>query len=227
LDGSGEFNFSVPRGATFHFQASVRHADLQRLMRDLDTQPRKVEGTLYGTIAVTSASSRDWRSWQGSGRARLKDGFLWDIPIFGFFSPVLDKVVPGLGNSPVSAGSATFEIEDSVLRTADLELKSPALRLLYSGQVDYQGRVKARMQAEILRDAWGVGRAVSLALWPLSKAFEYRISGTVQNPRSEPVYIPRILLWPFHPIRTIRRVLGMDNEKKQPAQPLRQPARPR
>ena len=44
------------------------------------------------TGTITRANSDDWRSWQGAGRARLRDGFLWDIPIFGFFSPMLRRL---------------------------------------------------------------------------------------------------------------------------------------
>src|SRR5207302_11055356 len=121
-----------------------------------------LEGSLDGQLTIASANTDDWRSWQGSGQIRLRHGFLWDIPIFGFFSPVLNTIVPGLGKSPISAARASFKIDQSVVQTDDLELKSPALRLLYNGSVDFKGKVNARLQAEILRDAWGVGRVVSV-----------------------------------------------------------------
>lgn len=214
LEWHGEFDFSAPVGAALTFNAAVKNARFHDLMSDLGRPANKLEGTLDTEVKITKANSDDWRSWQGSGWVRLRDGFLWDIPIFGFFSPVLNKIVPGLGNSPISAGDATFTIDQSVVETEDLELKSSALRLEYIGTVDVKGRVDARMQAEILRDAWGVGRAVSWMLKPLSKAFEYKITGTVYQPKSEPVYIPKVLLWPLHPFRTIKKIFTP--EKKQP-----------
>jgi hypothetical protein len=208
----GQFDFSVPVGATLTFEGSVHNADLHNLMVDLGKKTNNLQGALDGQLAITAANSDDWRSWQGAGHVRLRDGFLWDIPIFGFFSPVLNTIVPGLGNSPISAADASFTIDQSVVQTSDLQLKSPALRLAYTGSVDFKGEVDARLRAEILRDAWGVGRVVSFMLWPISKAFEYQIKGSVYHPRSEPVYIPRVLLWALHPFKTIRKVFA-------PAQP--------
>jgi hypothetical protein len=210
----GQFDFSVPVGAQLRFAGAVQNADLHSLMIDLGRKTNNVQGALDVELHITGADSDDWRSWQGSGRVEVRNGFLWDFPIFGFVSPVLNTFSPGLGNSAISAGHATFTIDDSVVQTSDLELKSPALRLDYTGSVDFQGKVDARMQAEILRDAWGVGRVVSALLWPISKAFAYRISGTVYHPKSEPVYIPKALLHILHPFKSAKKVLGLS-----PAEP--------
>jgi hypothetical protein len=204
----GRFDFSQPVGAQLAFEGRIKSADLHELMADLGKKTNNLHGSLDGQLTITSANSDDWRSWQGSGQVQLRDGFLWEIPIFGFFSPVLNTVIPGLGNSPISSAEGKFDIDQSVVRTSEVELKSPALRLLYDGTVDFKGAVDAHMRAEILPDAWGVGRALSVALWPISKAFEYRITGTVYHPQSDPVYIPKLLLWPLHPIRTLKRLFG-------------------
>lgn len=214
VDWKGSFDFSVPVGAQFSFEGTARNVGFHALMADLGKRTNNLHGSLDGRLVVTRANSDDWRSWEGFGNVRLRNGFLWDIPIFGFFSPVLNTVIPGLGNSPISAGDATFTIKQSVVRSSDLELKSPALRLSYTGTVDFKGNLEARMQAEILRDAWAVGKAVSLALWPLSKAFEYQLAGTVSQPKTEPVYIPKILLWPLNPVKSIQRLF--DSPKAEP-----------
>jgi hypothetical protein len=175
-------------------------------------------------LKITSANSDDWRSWQGSGQVWLRDGFLWDIPIFGFLSPVLNAIVPGLGHSPISAGDAHFKIDQSVVHTKDFELKSPALRLAYTGSVDFKGTVDARMRAKILRETWGIGHLLSLALWPISKAFEYRITGSVYQPKSAPLFIPKPLLWPLHPIKTVRKFFGpVHQPPTPPEEPLFKP----
>jgi hypothetical protein len=89
-------------------------------------------------------------------------------------------------------------------------VRSPAVRLQYTGNVDFEGDVNARVQAEILRDAWGVGRVVSLALWPITKILEYKITGTMEQPKSEPIYIPKAFLWPFQPFRTMKNIFTID-----------------
>ena len=135
----------------------------------------------------------------------LRDGLIWQIPIFGIFSPVLDGISPGLGSSRVREGSATFAVTNGVIRSDDLELRASLMRLQYWGTVDMAGAVGARVQAELLRDTWVVGPVISLALWPVSKVFEYKVTGSLSAPKTEPVFlIPKIMLLPFHPLRTFK-----------------------
>ncbi|HOB33071.1 MAG TPA: AsmA-like C-terminal region-containing protein, partial [Verrucomicrobiota bacterium] len=154
---------------------------------------------------------------QGRGRVDLTDGFIWDIPIFGILTPALDGIAPGLGSSRARAASGTFIVTNGVLRTEDFEIRAPVMRLQYNGDVDLTGRVNARVQAELLRDIPAVGPMVSLVLWPVSRVYEYRITGTVQKPESEPIFfIPRILALPFHPLRTIREILPTVPQESRP-----------
>jgi hypothetical protein len=48
---------------------------------------------------------------------------------------------------------------------------------------------------------------LSLALWPVSKTFEYQITGSIHKPKSNPVYIPKILFFPLHPVETIKDMM--------------------
>ncbi len=96
-------------------------------------------------------------------------------------------------------------ITNGVIRTDNLEIRSPALRLQYRGTVDLAQQVEARVEAEPLRDLWVVGPLVSTVFWPVTKLFEYRVHGTLGEPRSEPVYLlPKLMLLPLRPLRTIK-----------------------
>jgi len=90
------------------------------------------------------------------------------------------------------------------------------MRLQYNGTVDLQSRVKARVTAQLLRDTWVVGPLLSTALWPVSKLFEYKITGTLQRPQTKPVYIPKILLTPLHPFRSLQDILNDINTNALP-----------
>jgi hypothetical protein len=182
--------------------------DLQRLMADLSTRTNHLEGRLNGQLIITEANSTDWRTVGGRGRVQLRDGLIWEMPVFGVLSPALDAIVPGLGSSRVSEGTARFAMTNGVIYSDTLEMRSLTMRLQYAGTVDLQERVDARITAELLRDTWVVGRILSLALWPVSKIFEYKVTGTLAEPKSEPVYIlPKILLLPLHPFRTLEDLL--------------------
>jgi hypothetical protein len=143
----------------------------------------------------------------------LQDGLIWEVPVFGLFSPILNAVKPGAGNSKAKEATAMFIITNSVIFTSDLRIYASGMRLNYDGTVDFDTRINGRMEAELFRDMPGLGQIVSKVLWPVTKLFEYKISGTLSKPKSEPVFIPKIIMMPFHPLRSLRELLGDDKEQ--------------
>lgn len=190
------------RGSTpFCFLMNVTNADLHALMSDLHSPTNQLEGSLSGQLLVTNANANDLNSWQGRGQAQLRDGLIWNTPVFGVMSTVMNTVVPGIGNSRASAAGGTFIITNSVIQTGDLDIRASGMRLLYEGSVDFETRVNARVEAELLRDTWGVGRLLSTALWPVSKLFKYKVTGTLADPKPEPVYlVPRLVVAPLQSV---------------------------
>ncbi|MDB6108324.1 MAG: hypothetical protein JWR69_74 [Pedosphaera sp.] len=209
LTGSAAFDFVHGDGGTeFSFDTIATDANLGLLMADLFSPSNHLEGTLNGHLNITKANTDDWKSWFGKGQVDLQDGLIWDIPIFGIFSEPLNSIVPGLGKSRASEGSGTFVITNSVIRSDDLEIRAPALRMLYRGTVDFDGRTDAVVEAELLRDTWLVGPLVSRMLWPITKLFEYKVTGTLSQPKPVPLFLPKILSMPLHPFRTLKELMG-------------------
>ena len=203
--GFANFDFRPGEPTRFEFVVAVTNALLERLMADLSSATNHLEGRLSGALTVTDGHSESWRSVNGYGHVALTNGLIWDIPIFGILTPVLNSISPGLGHSRASEGTCTFVITNGVIRTDNLEIRSPALRLQYRGTVDLAQQVEARVEAEPLRDLWVVGPLVSTVFWPVTKLFEYRVHGTLGEPRSEPVYLlPKLMLLPLRPLRTIK-----------------------
>ena len=85
------------------------------------------------------------------------------------------------------------------------------------GNVDFKGRVDARMEAELLREFPGFGRLLSLVLLPFTKIFEFKVTGTLADPQSEPLYLPKFFMLPFHPLRTLKELIP--GEPIKPAAP--------
>jgi hypothetical protein len=222
-NGSASFDFRKEKGTDFQFFFSVTNAQLHALIADVAGRSNKLEGLLGGTLVVNQANSLDLQTWQGGGNVDLHDGLIWDIPIFGIFSPVLNGIVPGLGNSRASAATGTFSITNGVVHSEDVEIRSPALRLNYRGIVDLRGQVDARVEAELLRDTWMIGPLISTVFWPVTKLFEYKVTGSLSQPKTEPLFfVPKIVLMPFHPLRTLKDLLPDDGPPFAPA-----PAQPK
>jgi hypothetical protein len=110
-----------------------------------------------------------------------------------------------------------------------MDIRSTGMRLQYRGTVDFQGQVHARVEAGLLRDMWLVGPVVSTVLWPVTKLFEYRVSGSLGQPKTDPVYIvPKVMFlpfqFPFHPFRSLRGLLPEDSSSSRTnAPPLNSP----
>jgi hypothetical protein len=217
----GRISVDVSPGPTvpFQFEARVARADFHDLLSDLHSPTNRVEGDLTVDLAITRADARDWRSWQGFGQAELRDGFLWDIPMVGVFSPVLDAILPGVGKGRISGATATFTITNSIVFTDDLALRAPLFRLAYRGASDFNGRISARVEARLLRDAWLIGPLVSLVFSPLTKIMEYEVTGTLGQPHLELIYIPKPLQAPFNPIRTLREMFEEPQSQIPPGGP--------
>jgi hypothetical protein len=206
--GWARFIFPEEPGARFTFSVNTTNTNLRWLMADLSTQMLNLDGRFNLDLVVTDASTEDMHSWNGFGQAQLHDGLIWDIPIFGVLSKPLDLIVPGLGHSRVAKASANFAIVNSVIRSDDLEMRAPTMRLQYRGTADFEGKVKARVTAEPLRDTPVLGPIMNMALWPVTKMFEYKITGSLAEPKLEPVYIPKILLLPLIPLRTLEELFA-------------------
>ena len=51
----------------------------------------------------------------------------------------------------------------------------------------------------------------------MTKLFEYKITGTIDHPKTEPVYLlPRLFGLPFHPWRTLKGMLPEETPGNRP-----------
>jgi hypothetical protein len=207
-NGSANFDFTVPHdGADYQFTAAVTNINLHAFAGDLASATNHLEGSLSGRLVVTRADTRDWRTLDGHGQARLRDGLIWDIQLFGLLSPVLNSVSPGLGNSRATEAVANFTITNGVIYSDSLEINTGTTRLQYAGTADLWGNVNARVTAQLLHNVWVVGPIISTLFSPVTKVFEYKVTGTLQDPKKEPVYVPKLFLLPLHPFRTLEELL--------------------
>jgi len=221
--GWTHFDFSPKDTDYFSFYLRLTNVNLRAALKDLQPgKTNKVEGTVAGELHVTSANTKDWKSWQGYGQAYMTNGMLWEIPLFGVFSPVLNAFFPGLGSSRARHALATYQITNSVIHTDDLEIRATKMRMKYAGTVDFEQRVAGTMEAELFRDLPAVGFLFSKLLWPVTKLFEYEISGTLENPKTKQRYMAANLFrLPFAPINTLKDLFnqGLNQGEQSPTAP--------
>lgn len=212
LDGEMRLKLHDGGGADFEMDADVENIQLGPFMKDVVEETKDSEGNLSGKLRITAAETGDWESWNGYGNVHLRDGRLWDTPLFGIFSKLMNAVSPGLGNSRATRGDADFTITNSLIETSNMEIGERTARLKYRGTVDFDGNLDSRVEAELLRDTPMLGRVFSLALWPVSKLFEYKVTGTLGQPEIKPLYfVPKYLLVPFQSLNNMNDWLLSEN----------------
>jgi len=194
------------RGTRYNSEAAFNDINLNALAREWTTPSNKLEGKLDGHLALAAPYDASVTNLSGHGWLLVHDGLLWDIKLFGILSPMLDAIAPGSSHSRAREATASLLITNGVLSTDDLEIRSLVFRLRYRGTVDAKTRLNARVEASLLRDAPLFGHLLSWMLTPLDKLFEYRLTGTLQKPVAEPVYVNKLfmdMLRPFHTLKTL------------------------
>lgn len=213
LAGDAAFDLGAA-GTPFRFNLSATQIELDQLMAGISDRDSRLEGTFDTRLIVRDARVEDWESWQGVGDVRLTNGFLWELPIFGVLSPVFDGMVPGLGKSRFNRGTADFIITNSVIYFANLELRAPLLRLKSHGSVDFHERINARVESDVLPTMGPLASVLNAVLWPVTKALEYKVTGTLDAPQAQPVHVPKVLLFPLQPFQTLKDIF---QDKPAPA----------
>jgi hypothetical protein len=205
-------------GSDMRFSVTGTNVDLHRMSQALWAPTNTLEGAVSGTVTVTRANSDDWRTWNGYGRLQLRDGLLWDVPIMALMSPLLNAFSAGLGNSRATEATAPFTLTNGVIRSDEVLIRSTMMRLQYTGTVDLQENLDARVTAQLLRNTPVLGSVMSVVLWPVSKIFECQVSGKLSDPKVKPVYMPaKLLLVPLHPLRTLEELFSSPANANAPA----------
>jgi hypothetical protein len=206
LQGQAVFDLTDPEDGRYQFKARVRDGRLEDLLKEVtQNHTNLAQGTFDLDLDIDSARTTDIRTWNGSGSANLRDGLIWDAPLFGFMSPVLNAIIPGIGNNRAKRADATFVVSNGVFHTRDLVIACPPATLLYRGTIDLDQRINARVEAQVLGEIAGFGPLFGLVLKPLTKLLEYRVTGTLSRFDAEPLYaLPKVILFPLQPLRFFR-----------------------
>jgi hypothetical protein len=209
--GWGVFDLdTVGEGTDFSFFMQGTNVDFNAMGCALWSPTNRLRGALSGNVTVTRANSDDWRTWDGYGQMQLRNGLLWDAPIFGLVSSVINTLVPGLdlGNIRGTDAIGRFTMTNGVIYTDSFQIRSLTMRLDYVGTVNLDKDVEARVRAQLLRNTPVVGSLFSMILSPVSKILECQITGTLDQPKIVPIYIPftQMLKAPLYPFRALGKM---------------------
>jgi hypothetical protein len=222
LQGWITFQWAPRQGTSFFSDFSAKDIALPALAGSLTSKTNHLEGRLDGRLSLTGSFDPELANLGGHGSIHVHDALLWDIKLFGILSPMLNAIAPGAGDSRAREANASYIVTNSAIVTDDLEIRSSGFRLLYRGSVDLEKRINARVEAHLLRDTPLFGPVLRWVLMPLDKLFEYRLTGTLDKPVAQPLFIPKAFMMLLRPFHTWKSLLP-SNPSPPPDKPPPQP----
>ncbi len=162
-----------------HYQANlaVEGVDFPRVA-DLYFKYETARGQLSGAFDWTGQGS-EARSLRGKGSARVIEGDIFAIPIFGPLSGIFSAIIPGTGYTLAHKANASFTVKDGVIHTDDFKVSANLFSMVGHGDVRF---IDDKLDFDIRMDASGPG----ILLTPVYKLFEYKGEGSISKPTWHP-----------------------------------------
>jgi hypothetical protein len=162
-----------------HYRANLTldSVDFPRLA-DLYFKFDTAHGRLSGAYEWTGTGS-DARLMEGTGNARVTEGDIFAIPVFGPLSGLLSAIIPGAGYSLARQAKSTFTIKDGVIHTDDFKVSGKLFGMVGHGDVHF---LEDKLDFDIRIEASGAG----IVLTPVYKLFEYKGEGSLSKPNWHP-----------------------------------------
>jgi hypothetical protein len=191
LRGQAQFEFDEEEtnGVTYAFDLETERCDVRRMLEALHGARGETSGLLTGRATLRGIGS-DLRTLTGRGNLEITDGVLWEVPLFGIFSHILNEIGPNLGTTKVTDARASFTVKNLAVRTDDLRVSAGAVSITSHGKVGFDGKLDFRLKGQLLRAVPGI----NFLTWFLSNVFEYKIGGTLSDPDYRAANLPKELL---------------------------------
>lgn len=132
----------------------------------------------------------------GRGTIRVREGRLLQIPLLGPISRLVNVLIPGAGMAEQTEFIADVTIRDGRVHTRGAFLRGRTISLEISGSAGFGGDLKMKVHLRLLRG--GIAASVLRMLtFPVTKLFEFNLTGTMDRPEWEPRNLPKELLLQF------------------------------
>jgi hypothetical protein len=185
----GRASFQLTHAVPYRFEFTTDRVDIQPLLTDITGQPSESRGRLTGSAWLTGTGA-DLGTLAGAGKLNIEDGVLWEVPLFGILSRILNDIGPNLGTTKATRADCNFTIAEQAAKTDDLKVAAGAFTLSCAGKVGFDGKLDFRVKGQLLRNVPGL----NILTWFFSNIFEYKIGGSLGDYSYRPVNLPKEFL---------------------------------
>ncbi len=176
---AGEAKFDVPKG-TFETELTISDLDLATFARDTFVSDKEVAGTM-DAHAVVRGDAKDRTTWAGTLDLDIKDGALWEVPLFYRVFSVLSLSDDRKG--AFETGHVESVIHDGRFDVEEMEFESNNVRLEGKGWVGFGGELSLQLNSHMKRMGLGPLDPLGALLDPITKnLYAIQAEGTFQEP---------------------------------------------
>ncbi|MFA5043242.1 MAG: AsmA-like C-terminal region-containing protein [Kiritimatiellia bacterium] len=199
--GSGEvYPVSNATNLRYRLQGNAREVNFQMLTRNLTGQATdQFHGSLAGQLELEGfLNDPGGRTATGHGRVEISAGRLFQFPLFGGLTEFLGHIVPGLSLALRQTDArASFVIKDGKVHSNDVIIEGEIITLTCSGDYYLNGDLDFAVQVKLLKKNTLLGGILQIAMMPVTKMLEFRLTGTAKDPRWRPAYLPKEMFFIF------------------------------
>ncbi|MBQ9343880.1 MAG: hypothetical protein IJT88_01535 [Kiritimatiellae bacterium] len=194
-----------------------------------------LRGNISGPVHVGGYFVEKWGStMEGAGKLTLKNGWVFQAPLFNGLTSVLQLVVPEVSFFAQTDASASFDIRSGRVRTEDAKIEGSLFSVAGNGSYGLDDQtLDFDVQVQLMRGGV-IARIVRFVTSPLTRLLKFTLSGTVDDASWHPTNL--------NPMKLVKLaadgasslagvVLGIDEEDeaegaKRPKRPLPVPKSP-
>lgn len=196
--GASEFNGEEGKGGgAFFTQGVVSGVDLRHVAKEIRPgwESRNL-GELSGHFALRGPLAAGWpRSIEGEGSVRIREGRLFRVPLFGFLTEWMARLIPGLDiKLSQTEATADWRVASGRVRAENLWVNGEWISVSARGAWDFSDELDGYAQIKLLKAESLMGKTLRAVSWPLSKLFEFRIRGSLSDPSWYPANFSMDLL---------------------------------
>ena len=183
--------FSRDDEGLWHYAAhtDIRGARFGDLCDAITGDANAFGGSLTGSLALQAPLSREHtRAATGQGRVNIDEADLFRLPIFAGMTGFMARTIPGVDSLVTqSDASFNFSIDNGKLHTDDIGVEGGVFSLIGKGDYHFTDELDFAIQLRLLKQKTLGGRVLKVLTFPISKLFEFKLTGSRADPEWFPV----------------------------------------
>lgn len=192
-DFTGSAELVLPSGTStntyYIVEGEIRNVELEKFATaTMEEKKQDYCGRLSGRVKVEGLIGEGMgRTAVGTGNVSIKDGRIFTFPLFGGFTDIMTKIIPGLDFilSQTDAKSE-FEISDGKIHTDEVLIEGDIFSVDIRGNYYFNKDLDFKLRLNLFKSKTLVGKTIHSILHPLSWLLEFRLRGSFDNPEWSP-----------------------------------------